>query len=313
MAVPTLAEFEHLRSLLAASDRPVLTADASVLASSFKKSGTLDAAMVAAFLQRRIDIREDEWSAACSTAAMRWLHGQQAFHEAMKSARWRHKKTDSIPPQLEADRIIARIAPPAWEEFKEKLPLRWRSDDESTIRKRYESRVSIDGQLDRLSGHLAEQPLWSLGARIVKAIQNYHYAYRDQIEAVRKLTEMLDKASKLFFNAANTAESIEALCNDLRIYAPTGHRFIAMKAARLAAIKPQLTDKFPIARNDKTARERLLVVELAEAFWRSYQSYKPSAVWHLLAREGVETQLDLRLVEVIIKEHKERRSRRLEG
>lgn len=309
MTIPTQEEFQHLYALLKNDVRPALVIEAARIVAAFVKAGAIEMATLTAFVRAEQAAYAEEWNVAAATPAMRWLDGQAAFQRALQSA---HKKAKPPASAEEVARSIANaVSPATWEVYLEKHRkdgrLGQKTDED--LRLRYERRASQSGQAEVLASQLRTRPLWRTGAGIVRALRDYHYSSRKYIENSRRLPILLKKAEDLYRDAVQAGAELEACAESLNIHARAGHRFISTKQWTFDRLKAGIRDA-PIKRFDKTARERLLIMALADNFQSAYQSYKPAAIADLLTLEGIENQLDLRTIERTLKEHRERRMRR---
>lgn len=95
----------------------------------------------------------------------------------------------------------------------------------------------------------------------------------------------------------------------LSIVSPGTLRVLEDALVRINITRNQDLIHTPLRRNDKTARERTLVHDLAKLFRRHYGADKPAAIFHLMMTEGIESSLDQRTIERLIKQWRQERSK----
>lgn len=134
----------------------------------------------------------------------------------------------------------------------------------------------------------------------------YAYLYTDHW---KKMTERGRDYKKLLKATLNNIEELEAKQEQLKLLAAHSldwkHRwenflYFERQKAQLHQALENENFMFPAQRLDKTARERVLVYDIADAMRQWYGKASPARISHLMALEGIENPLDARTIERLL-------------
>lgn len=145
-------------------------------------------------------------------------------------------------------------------------------------------------------------------------------AYCEYFHQPNAVDEFIDQEKRIDALAKQAISGQNALLELAKIASHRGSKFVDEERARVRI--DQLTrfverarheaknGAVPIARRDRTARERLLLWRLWNALKGTTGVVRPAAIKNLLRVEGVENEMDDKSVDVAIKKYNEQRAAR---
>lgn len=145
-------------------------------------------------------------------------------------------------------------------------------------------------------GHSKRVKLW---IEVIRSFYNYFYSERatnlykaknDASETLEYLRIYLNK----FFELKEYREFLTPNNGrgNLHIFGNNNNRFVEDVN--------KLKFSFPIERNDKTIKERVLIYDLNKLFYKHFKVHKANAIFYLLMLEGVENNIEKRNIERMI-------------
>ncbi len=309
MAIPTKEQFDESIDAIAKIRSNELRDEVSKL--------TLHEEAISALLKKHHEIISSKSEQARSLYAHNWLLSQQYGREAIdKYVKHREQKKIDKGYLEEEHEWVKNICRDITTEY---VQQRIQEDPEY-----YKYRVRGHGTIEEYVAYCntenektkrvinwlswkIEQPRgkWLRGVFI--ALRNYHYTNR----WINLVTEHKSRIAQL--NAALDAlEALRSLSSNL--IEPTSLGMGPKSYARMRftienQIRADVTSIYPVERNDKTARERVLAYDLYLNNEREFDEPKRSIIHCLMNLDGIENKIERRTLDSMLSKWREARDR----
>lgn len=303
MAIPTKEQFDEVINAIA-------KLRATELADDARKMTVNEEAMLSLLQKCRVIIKL-KTKQIHSLYAMDWLWSQQYGQEAINkySKHYKHIKG------LSDNELVKSICKDITTEYVQQRIQEDRNFYEDRVR-RYgsiEGYVAYNNSEERKTELIRAKLIWKIQAPrqqwiygVFTSLRNYYYTNR----WADLVAENKSKITKLK-SALDALESLRSLTTDL--IAPTSLGMGPKSYARMRftienKIKADVASIYPVERNDKTARERVLAYDLYLNNEREFNEPKTSIIHCLMNLDGIENKIGQRALDGLISKWREARN-----